>query len=214
MFFFYQGTVSSDEWNISDPDDGSIEDNERNTWADWCDSVFWTAFSTFPSEADGPQPTVAFSDGLFSEEGLADTAVSVHEEVPMLALWLFSDVGLVVIPPVADRPVRRIMNRMVGRDNRMDEVSVLSRPICDPPIHIGDGDADLSHSERVCLLYPAGERRMNNGTVAIALEGQRLDHWRTVVWDPGIVGSQALSVCYDYLCLMALFRAVMSLVHD
>ena len=104
---FYQGTVSSGEGDISDPDDGSIEDNERNTWADWCDSAFWTAFSTFPSEADGPQPTVAFSDGLlFSEEGLADTAVSVHEEVPMLALQLFSDVGEVVIPPVVDRPVR------------------------------------------------------------------------------------------------------------
>ena len=212
--FFYQGTVSSDEGDISDPDDGSIEDNERNTWADWCDSAFWTAFSTFPSEADGPQPTVAFSDGLFSEEGLADMAASVHEEVPMLALRLFSDVGVVVIPPVVNRPVRQIINRMVGRDNRMDEVSVLSWPICDPPIHIGDEDADLSHGERVCLLYPAGVRRMNNGTVAIALDGQRLDQWRTVVWDPGIVGSQALSVCYDCLCLMALFRAVMSLVHD
>ena len=178
-----------------------------NTWADWCDSAFWTAFSTFPSEADGPQPTVAFSDGLFSEEGLADTAVSVHEELPMLALRLFSDMGAVVIPPVVDRPVRRIMNMMVDKDNRMDEVSVLSWPICDPPIHIGVRDADLSHgdTERVCLLYPAGARCVNNGTVAIALDSQRLDHWRSVVWDPGIVGSQGLSVCYDCLCLMTLY---------
>ena len=30
----------------------------------------------------------------------------------------------------------------------------------------------------------------------------------------GLVGSQALSVCYDCFCLMALFRAMMSLVHD
>ena len=50
--------------------------------------------------------------------------------------------------------------------------------------------------------------------MAIALDGRRLDHWRTVVWDPGTVGSQALSVGHDCLCLMALFRAVMSLVHD
>ena len=49
--------------------------------------------------------------------------------------------------------------------------------------------------------------------MAIALDGRRLDHWRTVVWDPGIVCSRALSVFYDCLCLMALFRAVMSLVH-
>ena len=92
----------------------------------------------------------------------------------------------------------------------MDEVSI-SWPICDLPIHIGDGDVDLSHGDtgRVCLLYPAGVRSVNNGTVAIALDSRRLDHWHSVVWDPGIVGSQALSVC-----LMALFRAVMSLVHD
>ena len=36
---------------------------------------------------------------------------------------------------------------MVGKDNRRDEVSVLSWPICDPPIHIGDEDADLSHGD-------------------------------------------------------------------
>ena len=127
---FYQGTVSSDEGDFSDPDDGSIEDYEKNTWADWYGSAFWTAFGAFPSEADGPRPAVMFSDRLFSEEELADTAVSVHEEVPMLALRLFSDVGVAVIPPVADRPVRVIINRLVGRDNRMDEVSVLSRPVC------------------------------------------------------------------------------------
>ena len=45
------------------------------------------------------------------------------------------------------------------------------------------------------------------------MDGRRLDHWCTVVWDPGIVGSRAQSVCYDCLCLMALFRAVMSLIH-
>ena len=35
-----------------------------------------------------------------------------------------------------------------------------------------------------------------------SVDSQRLNHWRTVTWDPGIV---------DSLCLMALFRAVMSL---
>ena len=48
---------------------------------------------------------MAFNDGLFSEEVLADTAVSVHEELPMLALRIFSDVGVTVIPPVVDWPV-------------------------------------------------------------------------------------------------------------
>ena len=133
----------------------------------------------------------------------------------MLALWLFSEVGVAVIPPVAHQPVRRIITRLVGRDNRMGEVSVLPRPLCDPPIRLGVGDAALSHSEGACLLYPAGARCMKGGTVAITLDGRRLDHWCTVVWDPVIEGSRALTVhvCYDCLCLMTLFRAVMSMVH-
>ena len=98
-------------------DEGSIEDDERNTWTDWCDSKFGTAFGTFPSAADGPQPTVAFSDGLFSEDVLTDSAVSVHEELPMLALRIFSTVGVTVIPPVVDRPVQQPMDGLVGRTN-------------------------------------------------------------------------------------------------
>ena len=209
----YQGMASSDEEDCSEVDDGSIADCERNTWADWCGSVFGTAFGEFPSEADGPQPTVMISDCLFSEEELADVVVSVDGEVPMLPLRRFADVGVAVIPPVADRPVRRIINRLVSRNNRMDEVSVLSWPGCDPLIRIDVANAALSHVGRVCLLYPAGTRCLKGGSVAIALDGRRLDHWRTVAWDPGIVGSRALSACYDCLCLMALFRAVMSLVH-
>ena len=45
------------------------------------------------------------------------------------------------------------------------------------------------------------------------MDSQRVDHWRSVSWDPGIVDSRVLSVCYDCLCLMALFRVVMFLVH-
>ena len=43
------------------------------------------------------------------------------------------------------------------------------------------------------------------------MDSQRLNHWHTVSWDPGIADSRVLSVCHDCLCLMALFRAVMSL---
>ena len=137
-----------------------------------------------------PLANVAFSDGLFSEEVWTDSDVSVHEVLPMLALRIPSNVGVTVIPPVVDRPVQRIMEGLVGKDNRIDEVSI-SWPICDPPIHIGDVDVALSHgdTERVCLLYPAGVRSVNSGTVEFALNGRRLDHWHSVVWDPGIVGS-------------------------
>ena len=46
------------------------------------------------------------------------------------------------------------------------------------------------------------------------VDSQRLNHWHTVSWDPGVADSRVLSVCYDCLCLMALFRAVMSLARD
>ena len=110
-----------------------------------------------------------------------------------------------MIPPDADRPVQR----MVGWDDRMNEVPVLSWPVCDPPIRIYITNAALTCNGRSCLLYPVGAGALEGGSV----DSRRLDHWRTVVWDPGIVDSRALSVCYDCLCLMALFRAVMSLVH-
>ena len=96
---------------VYEPDDGSVENFEKNTWADWCGSAFGTAFGAFPSEADGPRTAVMFSDRLFSEEELADTAVSVLEEVLMLPLRNFADMGFAVIPPVANWPVRRIINR-------------------------------------------------------------------------------------------------------
>ena len=69
----------------------------------------------------------------------------------------------------------------------MDEVSVFSWPICDPPIHIGDGDVDLSHgdTERVCLLYPAGARSVQ------ITEPWRL-HWMVRGWIIGVVLSGAL----------------------
>ena len=87
-------TILSGGENISNIDEGYIEDDERSTWTDWCDSAFWTAFGTFTSAADGPQPTVAFGDGLFSEEMLTDSA---REELPMLALRISSNAGVTVI---------------------------------------------------------------------------------------------------------------------
>ena len=33
------------------------------------------------------------------------------------------------------------------------------------------------------------------GTIAIRLDGKGLDHWRGVVWGPGIVGQQCAYMC-------------------
>ena len=40
-----------------------------------------------------------------------------------------------------------------------------------------------------------------------------MKHSRTISWDPGIADSRTILVCYDCLCLMALFWTVMYLAH-
>ena len=176
-------TILGADEDISDLDEGSIEDGEMNTWADGCDSAFGIGFNTFPSDTDDPQPMFAFSDGLFSDEVLADTPISVHEELPRLAVRVFTYVRVPVIPPVVGLTFNGLWTGWSVRTNGWTR-----SPICDPPIHIGTGDMNLSHgdTEWVCLLYSAGAGSVNNGTVAMGLDGQRLDHWRGAVWDPGI----------------------------
>ena len=85
------GTILYEEGDIRNSDDGSIEIRERNSWVDWCNSAFRNGISTFPSDADDPQLMVVFNDKLFSDDVLADKSVSVHEEVPVLALQVFTD---------------------------------------------------------------------------------------------------------------------------
>ena len=69
---------------------------------------------------------------------MADTPISVQEELPRLALRVFTDVGVPVIPPVVDRPVRRIMDGLVGQTDGRDVGRGLGIflankwPICDP----------------------------------------------------------------------------------
>ena len=52
------------------------------------------------------------------------------------------------------------------------------------------------------------------GAMSTDLGGQGLDHRRGVAWNPGFVGQQRVFLCYDCLCLMALFRAIMLLIQD
>ena len=115
-----------------------------------------------------------------------------------------------------DRIVQINNSELALMDRRIGEVSVFSLEICVPPIHSDTLDVGISHGdmEWLCMLYSASLGSVGDDTVAIRLDGKGLDHWRGVVWDPGTVGQQCLHVCHDCLCLMALFRDVMSLVHD
>ena len=91
------GTILDEEGDIRNSDDWSIEDRERNSCVDWCNSAFRNGISTFPSDADDPQPMVVFNDKLFSDDVLAETSLSVLEQVPVLALQICTDEGFV--PP-------------------------------------------------------------------------------------------------------------------
>ena len=91
-------------------------------------------------------------------------------------------------------------------DSRIDEVSVLSLKICDPSVHSDDLDIGISDgdTEWLCLLHFASSGNAWNNSVAARVDCRGLDHWRGIVWDPGIMGQQCLLVCCDCLCLMAL----------
>ena len=174
-----------------------------------CSFAFQNAVGAFPPGVADIRPAVVFRNRLFSGEELAHAVVSVPGDVPMSPVLQVTDKGAARIPPVADQPVQRTVSGSVGWDVKTDEVSVVSWPMCVRLIRIYVANTALTHSIRMCLLYPDGAGNLQGGSV----DSQRLDYWRTVSWDPGIVDYRVLSVCYDCLCLMALFRAVMSLVH-
>ena len=76
---------------------------------------------------------------------------------------------------------------------------MLSLDICDLSIHsdtmdVGIADGD---TEWLCLLYSASSGSACDDSVAARLDGKGLDHWRVVVWDPGIVVNNA----YTYVMI-------------
>ena len=62
-----------------------------------------------------------------------------------------------------------------------------------------NSDMELLHGDTkwFCLLSSANAGGANDSDMTTGLGGQSLDHWRGVIWDPGIVGQQCLHVCYD-----------------
>ena len=166
-----------------DSDVGSVADLEWNTWEDACALALRGAVGAFPPEAAVIRPAVVFRDILFLEEECNTAVVLARGEVPMSLVLPVTDKGVAMIPPVTNRHVQQPVSESVG------------------------GDA---YNVRLCLLYFDSAEDLQDlwdGYV----DSQRLNHWHTVCWDPGIADSRVLSVCYDCLCLMALFRAVMSL---
>ena len=69
-------------------------------------------------------------------------------------------------------------------------------------------------SDVLCLLRSSSSENAGVLSVVIRLDWRGLDHWRGIVWDPGIAGKRRLHMCYDCLCLIALFRNTMIFFHD
>ena len=94
------------------------------------------------------------------------------------------------------------------------DISVTDRRIAMiPPRHVEQTNSESVDGDtcngRLCLLYPESVvdlQDLRDGYV----KSRGLSHWHTVSWDPGVADSRVLSVCYDCLCLMVLFRTVMS----
>ena len=76
---------------------------------------------------------------------------------------------------------------------------------------VADSEVNI-YRRRLCLMCPDSTVDLRN-LHGRSVDDHRMDHSRTVSWDPGIAVSRTLLVCYDCLCLMTLFRTVMSLVH-
>ena len=60
-------TVLDEEGDISNLDDGPIEEHENNSSVDWCNSAFRNGIGTFLSDAYDPLPMVVFNDKLVSD---------------------------------------------------------------------------------------------------------------------------------------------------
>ena len=149
-----------------------------------------------------------FSDNLFSDEVPADSPVSDGEELTVSVLPVFAEEGAPLGPPVTDGFVRIDNHVLALMNRRMGKASVCLSEISAPRIHgyAIDAGKSLGDTGWLCLLYSTSSRS--------ARDGKGLDHWKGVVWDPGIVGQQYLHVCCDCLCLITLFHEIRLLAHD
>ena len=209
--FYYEG-------DLSDSDCGSVGDRAIDTWEDWCDSAFRNGYGGFPPDTDDPQPSSVTSSvtGCFGmrtlpshHEGCRTVGMCLHRQ-----LQAFADTVKTLVPPDTGWIVRFDNNELEFMDIRIGEFSVPSLGVCDPSIdmdtldgdELGIGSRDVGISdgdeEWLCLLYSARSWSVWGNSVAAGLDCQGLDHWRGIVWDPGIVGKCCLHVC---LCLIALF---------
>ena len=126
-----------------------------------------------------------------------------------------------VFPP--DSAVVRPAVNFSDNVNNMEDGGHLAWDVCNTGLSfnahgyvglsgVGYVDGDM-YSARLCLLGPTGVENIRKRREEY-VDIRRLSHRHTVRWDLGVADSRALAVCYDCLCLISLFRTVMSLSSD
>ena len=220
--FYYEG-------DLSDLDCGSVEDCERDTWDDWCDSAFCDGYGGFPSDADDTQPPVVFSDQLFWDDDIAEPPRMLPDSgyAPVSTSPIPAGTIMPLMLPDTDQTFRLDNSGLELLDSRFGEFSVLSLAtgdtFCDMDDLEGDAlcacarDVGILDSDEgwLCLLCSLRSGNSGDNSVAAGVNCQGLGHCRGIIWDPSPVGGQCLHVCCDCLCVIALFRNVMLLlVHD
>ena len=228
----------SEEEDCVDSDDGSVADLDRDLSddEDCCDSDDKDMLEDedFVESNVGSVADLDTDMSVVDEEDCRDSdmgSVADFEWDTWADACTFAFQGAVsAFPPEAAgiRPAVVFRNSLFPGDECADAVVLVRRdipmspvlqvtskrvymipPVTDRHVHrtvsgsVGWG----TYGVRLCLLYHDSTEDLQGGSV----DGQRLVNWRTVSWDPGIANSLALSVWYDCLCLMALFRTVMSL---
>ena len=101
------------------------------------------------------------------DEDWSDTSVSSHVEVPVLAF----------------------NTDVVFENERTVGVSGLPLTVCNLQFRSGASNVTLLREGMtwLCLLSSADAKTGDNGAMSMELGGQSLDHWRGVIWNPGIV---------------------------
>ena len=185
-----------DEWNTSDNDSLTMTADENDP--DMNDFYQRVVSSDDENDLDLDNGSVSDFDGTMSEGAycvVSHDGSAVDLDVDMLDIVDYGD---------------------------SDAWSVTDFSSCSSGVDVED-DCDFNmisivdremylYGRRLCLMCPVGTadlRILQNGSV----DDLRMDHSRTVSWDPGIADSRTISVCYDCLCLMALFRTVVYLAH-
>ena len=168
---------------------------------------------------------MVFSDQLLWDDDMAEPS-RILPDGGYAPVSILAGTMMPLILPDTDRTVRLNDSGLALLDSRIGEFSVLSLGTEDTFSDLdtleGDalgacvGDVGILDDKEGWLRLLCSPRSGQSGdnSVAADLNCKGLGHCRGVVWDPGHVGGQCLHVCCDCLCVIALFRSVMLLVHD